>query len=121
MSLITKVVLYYFHKSNHTEVYTMNMRQVQSFIILYQTMNLAEAAKQLHTSIEELTDTIHALEREVGLPLFLLTDSHLKKTSYGNLFYMEAVKLWEDYGHMITVLHEAKVSHQYSSDSMEQK
>lgn len=91
----------------------MNMKQIQSFIILYQTMNLAETAKQLHTSIEELVDTIRALEKEVELPLFLLNDSHLKKTSYGNLFYMEAVKLWEDYSHMITVLHEAKISHQH--------
>ena len=112
MSLITKIVLYYSHKINHPEVYTMNMKQIQSFIILYQTMNLAETAKQLHTSIEELTDTIRTLEKEVDLSLFLLSDSHLEKTSYGNLFYMEAVKLWEDYHHMLTVLHEAKVSHQ---------
>ena len=90
----------------------MNMKQIQSFIILYQTMNLAETASQLHSSIEELLDTIRSLEKEVDLPLFLLSDSHLEKTSYGNLFYMEAVKLWEDYHHMLTVLHEAKVSHQ---------
>ena len=99
----------------------MNMKQIQSFIILYQTMNLAEAARQLHTSIEELVGIIHALEKEVELPLFVQTDSHLKKTSYGNLFYMEAVKLWEDYNHMLTVLHEAKISHQHSSDSLEHK
>lgn len=99
----------------------MNMKQIQSFIILYQTMNLAEAAKQLHTSIEELVDTIHALEKEVDLPLFLLNDSHLKKTSYGNLFYMEAVKLWEDYNHMLTVLHEAKISRQRTTDSIENR
>lgn len=97
----------------------MNMEQIRSFIILYQTINLAEAARQLHSSIEELMNTIHDLEKEVDLPLFIQTDSHLKKTSYGNLFYMEAVKLWEDYHHMLTVLHEAKVSHQRTTDSIE--
>ena len=87
----------------------MDLNQIEYFITVYQTLNFTAAAGQLHISQQGLSKSIQNLEKELDLPLFFRNNNRLKPTPYGNLFYMEAVKLQENYHHMLTVLNEARM------------
>ena len=68
----------------------MNIDQLQCFLTVADTLNFARAAEQLHVTQPAVTQQIHALERELGVPLFRRTTRTVRITEEGLAFLDDA-------------------------------
>ena len=75
----------------------MHIEKLKYLIDLYECGNYTETARKNFISQTAVTQYIHALEAEFGIRLFDRTVTPVRPTPAGELFYHEAVILWEQY------------------------
>ena len=68
----------------------MSIPQLQCFLPVADTLNFARAAEQLHVTQPAVTQQIHALERELGVPLFRRSTRTVRITEEGRFFLDDA-------------------------------
>lgn len=65
----------------------MILKQLQSFVIVYQTGSMVQAAKQLFISQPAISQQIRKLENELNVELFIHSKGRIAPTEYADLFY----------------------------------
>lgn len=68
----------------------MDIKQLQLFLASAETLSFTEAAQQCFTVQSAVSQQISALEKELGVPLFLRERRTLRLTPEGEVFYKEA-------------------------------
>lgn len=68
----------------------MNLNQLEYFISVAETLNFTKAANKCYISQTAMTQQIKALEKTVGVPLFIRDKHHVELTSAGEIFLKEA-------------------------------
>lgn len=68
----------------------MNLNQLEYFISVAETLNFTKAANNCYISQTAMTQQIKALEKIVGVPLFIRDKHHVELTSAGQIFLKEA-------------------------------
>ena len=68
----------------------MNLNQLEYFISAAETLNFTKAAARCFISQTAMTQQIHALEKTVGVPLFIRDKHHVELTPAGTIFLEEA-------------------------------
>ena len=90
------------------EASALDFKQLNYFVTVYKTANFTSAASQLHISQQGLSKSIQNLEQELGCPLFLRVHNRLQPTSFGDLFYTQALHLTKEFQNTLTILNNAK-------------
>ena len=81
-----------------SEVISVEIRQLRSFIALADTLNFSRAADSVYLSQSSLSRQIAELEQEVGVPLFQRSTRKVELTPAGQMLQMQAKDLisrWE--------------------------
>ncbi|MBR0383291.1 MAG: LysR family transcriptional regulator [Eubacteriaceae bacterium] len=73
----------------------MEIRQIQYFMQLFQDKNMTRASKMLFISQQGLSKSIHALETEIGFPLFNRTPGGVEPTARAIALYEHFAKVNE--------------------------
>jgi DNA-binding transcriptional LysR family regulator len=68
----------------------MELRELRAFVAVVEEGGLSAAARRLHVSQPSLTQTVHALERELGVPLLTRTSTGTTPTGAGSTLLTEA-------------------------------
>lgn len=68
----------------------MNLRQLEYFICVAETLNFTKAAQKCFISQTAMTLQIRSLEEKVGVPLFLRDKHHVELTPAGRVYLAEA-------------------------------
>ncbi len=68
----------------------MELRELRAFVAVVEEGGLSAAARRLHLSQPSLTQTVRALERELGVPLLTRTSTGTTPTEAGHTFVAEA-------------------------------
>lgn len=68
----------------------MNTSQLRAFLAVSDTLNFANAAKELHVTQPAVTQQIHSLEEELGVRLFRRSTRSVELTPEGLLFLNDA-------------------------------
>ncbi len=72
----------------------MNIRQIETFRAVMQSLSMTEAAKALHTSQPNVSRSISQLEAHVGFKLFHRNGSGVQATPEGLFFFGETQRLY---------------------------
>lgn len=75
----------------------MDIKQLQTFIMLSQTLNYQKAAEKMQYAPSTLFKHIRLLEQEVGAPLLCKTGRQLQFTAQGQAFLPYACQIVENY------------------------
>ncbi len=75
----------------------MNIRQLEIFLVVCETMSITEAAKQLYLSQPAISKTIKELESDIGVLLFDRINGKLYLNEEGRLFRMKTDQLIKDF------------------------
>jgi DNA-binding transcriptional LysR family regulator len=73
-----------------------DIQKIQTFLYAAETSNLSEAAKQLHLTQPAVSNQIKLLEQELGVKLFIRSNTGLKMTESGELLLPWARRLLHD-------------------------
>lgn len=65
----------------------MDTKQIDNFIVLYETRNMHRAAERLYISQQGLSRSLQALETELGIMLFERSHAGMTPTTAGEYFY----------------------------------
>ena len=74
----------------------MNLRQLEYFVKVAETLNYTKAAGQLYVSQSAVTKQIRLLEEELEAELFERNHKSVKLTMAGELFYQDALDILSD-------------------------
>ena len=74
----------------------MNIKQLEYFIDLSQTLNFTKTAQNFYISQTAITKQIQCLEKDLGIPLFIRSKKSVKLTSEGRIYLPYAKKILED-------------------------
>jgi len=69
----------------------MNVRQLEQFVAVAETLHFSKAAARLHMTQPPLSQSIIALEKELGQPLFIRSNRKVQLTGFGEQ-WLEYVK-----------------------------
>lgn len=72
----------------------MNLRQIEYFLAISETMNFTKAAQKLYVSQTAVTKQIQLLEHELGTQLFDRNNKQIELTKAGEFFLVEAKKIF---------------------------
>ena len=75
----------------------MNQRQLKYFLQVYKTGSITNAAKELFITPQGLSKTINALEKELGVPLFLHKNNRIIPTDYATRLVAHAKNILDEY------------------------
>lgn len=84
----------------------MEIRYFKEFLILADTMNYWEASRRLFIGQSTLSKHIHAMEKELGVPLFFRTSRKVELTPYGELLIPYARSISENMDGCVNALTE---------------
>lgn len=90
----------------------MYLKQLNYFLHVAQTLNMTQSANQLHVAQPSISRSIHDLEAEIGVPLFIRQGHHLRLTNQGHYFYQEVHR-------SLALLNEGKQNVQHLYDESE--
>jgi len=68
----------------------MNLNQLEYFISAAETLNFSKAAAKCFISQTAMTQQIKALEKTIGVPLFVRDKHHVELTTPGRVYLGEA-------------------------------
>src|SRR5258706_2856591 len=68
----------------------MELRQLEYFLAVGEERHFTRAAQRVHIVQSGLSASVHALERELGAPLFIRTTRHVELTEEGRALVGEA-------------------------------
>src|SRR5262249_56477707 len=71
----------------------MELRHLRYFAALAEHQGFSRAARALHVSQSAISEQIADLEHEIGVPLLLRSNHHVRLTSHGEIFLEEARKV----------------------------
>lgn len=77
----------------------MNLRQIEYFLAISETMNFTKAAQKLYVSQTAVTKQIQLLEHELGTQLFDRNNKQIELTKAGEFFLVEAQKIFYQFKH----------------------
>lgn len=75
----------------------MNIRQLEIFLVVCETMSITEAAKQLYLSQPAISKTIRELEADIGVLFFDRINGKLYLNEEGKVFRIKADQLMKDF------------------------
>lgn len=78
----------------------MDIREINSFVVLAQHLHFGQASRLLHLSQPALTKQIHRLEEEIGCRLFERGRGGTALTTAGEIFLEEARQTLESFEHL---------------------
>lgn len=78
----------------------MNTQQIQYLLEICETKSMSKAAAKLYVSQPNLSNSIHALENELGFPIFKRTKYGMLPTDNGMLVLKHARQIWDSYQKM---------------------
>jgi DNA-binding transcriptional LysR family regulator len=78
--------IYYFSRIKTCEILNMDIRQLRHFAAVANTLHFGQAAENLGMTQPPLSQSILALEREIGAPLFMRTKRSVALTPFGAQF-----------------------------------
>lgn len=84
------------HYNEHRRC-SMNQKQLQYFVTVYQTQNIKTAADRLFVSRQGVSKVIRLLEEELGQPLFIRSIKGVMPTDYATILLPHAKRLLEEY------------------------
>ncbi|MBQ9538425.1 MAG: LysR family transcriptional regulator [Treponema sp.] len=73
----------------------MELFQLRYFLEVARQQHVRKSAETLHVSQPAVTNAIHRLEKEIGVPLFVSSGRSIKLSPYGKAFYDEIQPLWD--------------------------
>ncbi|SEG63036.1 DNA-binding transcriptional regulator, LysR family [Nonomuraea solani] len=74
----------------------MDLRKLEHFVAVAEERNFTRAAARLHIVQSGISSSIKALERELGIPLFLRTTQHVELTPAGHALLVQARRILAD-------------------------
>lgn len=74
----------------------MNIKQLEYFVDLSQTLNFTKTAQNFYISQTAITKQIQCLEKDLGIPLFKRSKKSVKLTSEGRIYLPYAKKILKD-------------------------
>ena len=77
-----------------------DINKIETFLRATETLNFSETAKQLHLSQPTVSHQIKLLEKEMGVTLFIRTNTGLKLTEAGRFLLPMARRLQRDSNNM---------------------
>lgn len=75
----------------------MTTQQMQYILEVYQTRSMSKAAERLYTAQSNLSNSIRALESELGYPVFKRSKYGMLPTEKGQQVLYAARRMWDDY------------------------
>lgn len=86
----------------------MDIKDLHSFICLYEEGNLRKAAGRLFITPQGLSRTLKAMENELSTQLFHRTAQGLQPTETGTIFYRQAKQMIQMYGNTLRTIDNAE-------------
>jgi DNA-binding transcriptional LysR family regulator len=71
----------------------MELRQLSYFVAVAEELHFGRAAAKVHIAQPALSNQVQALERELGVRLFLRTTRRVELTTAGETFYDRCVRI----------------------------
>ncbi len=90
----------------------MQISAIQSFVLLCEDPNISHCSEKLHMSHQGLSRQIRALEQELGVTLFIRSNTGLELTPEGRVLEPMFRTVWEDYEKSIRSLQTYRKTHQ---------
>lgn len=84
----------------------MNLKQLESFVLVAQEKNFTKAAKILFMTQPAISFQIKSLEEHLGAPLFVRLDKTVELTEVGEILYPEAKKILASHERVIEAVAE---------------
>lgn len=91
------------------EEFNLNLTQIQHFISAANHLNFTEAARSLYITQPSLSNSIAALEKELGFELFIRTKKFVRLTPAGSVLYKEFSNLSDQINSSIAKAHQANL------------
>ena len=91
----------------------MDIKYIEEFAVLAEVLSFSEASERLFISQSSLSKHIQALEKEIGMPLFLRNTRNIKLSEAGLLLLPYAQKISELYDATVKTL----INHKSASES----
>ena len=92
----------------------MNIKQLEYFVDLSQTLNFTKTAQNFYISQTAITKQIQCLEKDLGIPLFHRTKKCVSLTSEGRSYLPYAKKILEDIALSYQIIEEYQKGNQGS-------
>lgn len=86
----------------------MNLKQLQYFLEFSRSKNFTQAAERLYLTQQGLSKSIHALEDELGIPLFQQDKGVITLTKYGELLSKHCTILQQDLDRLYAELEQVR-------------
>lgn len=71
----------------------MELNQIKYFLEVAETQHITNSAKKLHIAQPSLTQAIHRLEEDLGVPLFVSKGRNIVLTEYGKYFQKKLIPI----------------------------
>lgn len=92
----------------------MNIKQLEYFVDLSQTLNFTKTAQNFYISQTAITKQIQCLEKDLGIPLFKRSKKSVELTNEGNLYLPYARKILDNVALSYQIIEEYQKGNQGS-------
>lgn len=83
----------------------MELNQIRYFLEVAESQHITNSAKKLHIAQPSLTQAIHRLEEDLGVPLFVSKGRNIVLTEYGKYFQKKLIPIMEQLDKLPDKLH----------------
>lgn len=90
------------------QVYFMELRQLQYFLIVTQELSFSKAAKKAYVSQQAISKAIQSLEDDLGVSLFTRLPHGVELTNYGQMLLKKAYSISNSVNEISFEMHAAK-------------
>ena len=87
----------------------MNIKQLEYFVDLSQTLNFTKTAQNFYISQTAITKQIQCLEKDLGIPLFIRSKKSVELTNEGNLYLPYARKILDNVALSYQIIEEYQI------------
>jgi DNA-binding transcriptional LysR family regulator len=82
----------------------MEIRELRAFVAVVDDGGLSAAARRLHVSQSALSQTVHSLERQIGVPLLVRSHTGVRATDAGTVLLREARALIDHHDRAVAAI-----------------